>query len=65
MQLTVIQRILGLLLVVFSSTMLPPIVVGLIYDDGAIVPFVEAFLLILVSGFLLYLPVREHKKELR
>jgi len=65
MQLLVIQRILGLLMMVFSSTLLPPIVTGLIYKDGAVIPFVEAFALTLVAGFLLYLPVRQHKKELR
>jgi len=65
MQLLVILRILGLLMMVFSSTLVPPIVAGLIYKDGAILPFVEAFVLTLVTGFLLYLPVREHKKELR
>ena len=65
MQFLVIQRILGLLMMMFSSSMLPPIVTGLIYEDGAILPFVEAFFLILVAGFLLYLPVYQHKKELR
>ena len=65
MQLLVIQRILGLLMMVFSSTLLPPIVTGLIYGDGAVLPFVEAFVLTLITGFLLYLPVRKHKQELR
>jgi len=65
MQLLVIQRILGLLMMVFSSTMLPPIVTGLIFEDGAVLPFVEAFFLILIAGFLLYLPVYRHKQELR
>jgi trk system potassium uptake protein TrkH len=65
MQFLVIQRILGLLMMVFSSTLLPPIVTGLIYKDGAILPFVEAFFATLIAGFLLYLPVIKHKKELR
>jgi len=65
MQLLVIQRILGLLIMVFSSTLLPPIATGLIYQDGAIMPFVEAFFVTLIAGFLLYLPVHGHKKELR
>jgi trk system potassium uptake protein TrkH len=65
MQLLVIQRILGLLMMVFSSTMLPPIFAGFIFEDGAVLPFVEAFFLILITGFLLYLPVYRHKKELR
>ncbi|MDH3859387.1 MAG: potassium transporter, partial [Gammaproteobacteria bacterium] len=65
MQLLVIQRILGLLMMVFSSTLLPPIVTGLIYKDGAVLPFVEAFALTLVTGFLFYLPVSQHRRELR
>lgn len=65
MQLLVIQRIFGLLMMVFSSTLLPPVAAGLIYGDGAVLPFVEAFALTLVFGFLLYLPVRNQKQELR
>ena len=34
MQLTVVPRIVGLLLMVFSLTMLPPAAVELIYRDG-------------------------------
>ena len=65
MQLLVIQRILGLLLVIFSSTLLPPIAIELYYQDGSVLPFVEAFLLTLIGGILLYLPVKNQKKELR
>ena len=65
MQLLVIQRILGLLLMVFSSTLLPPIFIGMYYADGAVAPFAEAFALTLAFGFLLYLPVHNQKKELR
>jgi trk system potassium uptake protein TrkH len=52
-------------MMVFSSTLLPPIATGMIYQDGAIMPFVEAFCFTLIAGFLLYLPVYRHKKELR
>ena len=65
MQFQVIQRILGLFMIVFSVTLVPPIVAGLIFGDGAVVPFVEAFLLTVLVGLLLYLPVRHQKKELR
>jgi len=65
MQLLVIQRILGLLLVIFSSTLLPPIAIELYYQDGSVLPFVEAFILTLMGGIALYLPVRSQKKELR
>ena len=65
MQLLVIQRILGLLLMIFSSTLLPPIFIGMYYADGAVKPFVEAFAITLAFGFFLYLPVLNQKKELR
>jgi trk system potassium uptake protein TrkH len=65
MQITVIQRIFGLLLMLFSITQLPPIVVALIYDDGALTPFVHAFFWTLAAGFILWLPVKNVRKELR
>ena len=65
MQFLVIQRVLGLLLIIFSSSLLPPYFVGLYYQDGATEPFIQSFIITLLSGFLLYLPVRNHKDELR
>jgi len=62
---TVVQRILGLLLMVFSLTMLPPIVFSLYYNDHSWLPFVEGFLLTLSAGFLFWLPVHRSKKDLR
>ncbi|MCG6968601.1 MAG: potassium transporter, partial [Gammaproteobacteria bacterium] len=61
----VIQRIVGLLLMVFSFTMLPPALVGLLYGDGAVVPFLTAFCIMLVSGLALWFPVRNIQRELR
>jgi len=65
MQPLVILRILGLLMMLSSATLLPPIVTGLIYGDGAVMPFVEALGLTLAAGFLLFIPVRKHRNELR
>ena len=65
MQLLAIQRILGLLLAVFSFTMLPPAGVALLYNDGQVEPFLAAFLLLLGAGVLLWLPARSVKRELR
>ncbi|MFV2091347.1 MAG: potassium transporter TrkG, partial [Pseudomonadales bacterium] len=65
MQLFVVQRILGLLLSLFSLSMLPPMLVSWWYDDGAIPAFFGAFGLILFSGLALWLPVRRHRRELR
>ncbi len=65
MELKTIQRILGLLLALFSLTMAPPITVSLIYGDGMLRAFVTAFALILAAGLLLWFPVRAHRRELR
>jgi len=65
MQPLAIQRIVGLLLMLFSTTMLPPVVVSLIYRDGASHPFLLGFVVILVMGSLLWFPVRNRRKELR
>ncbi|MDN3647743.1 TrkH family potassium uptake protein [Reinekea marina] len=65
MQFRLIIRILGLLLMVFSLSMLPSAVVSLIYDDGAHNAFVLGFLLVLCAGFIMWYPVRNRRKELR
>lgn len=60
-----VQRILGLLLMMFSLTMLPPIVFSLYFDDQSWLPFVEGFALTLAAGTLIWLPVHRVRKELR
>ena len=62
---TVVQRILGLLLMIFSLTMLPPIAVSLIFEEQSWLPFVEGFGLTFIAGFICWLPVHRSKKELR
>ena len=62
---TVVQRILGLLLMVFSITMLPPILVSIWYADQAWLSFIEGFALTLVAGIVCWLPVRRDKREMR
>jgi len=64
MQLFVIQRILGLLLVIFSFTMLPPVLVGWIYNDADLSPFLFAFALVFTVGATLWYPVHNRKREL-
>ena len=36
-----VQRIFGMLVALFSLTLIPPIGVALYYQDGALAPFVE------------------------
>ncbi|WP_455366252.1 TrkH family potassium uptake protein [Kaarinaea lacus] len=65
MQLAAILRIIGLLLMIFSIAMLPPVLVGLFYNDGAIIPFLTAFSVTLAIGVALWLPVRNQQQDLR
>ena len=62
---SVVQRILGLLLMMFSITMLPPIFFSVLYADGAWLTFVEGFALTLAAGVVCWLPVRRERRELR
>ena len=64
-QLKVVQRVLGLLLAFFSITMLSPVIVSLIYRDGASIPFLGAFAATVTTGLLMYFPVRHEKAQLR
>ncbi len=62
---TVVQRILGLLLMIFSLTMLPPVAISILFDDQSWLSFVEGFALTLVAGLLCWFPVHKSKKDLR
>jgi trk system potassium uptake protein TrkH len=65
MNLPMVQRILGLMLIMFSLTMLPPIGVSLAYGDGHWHPFLSAMLFIATVGLALWLPVRRVQRDLR
>lgn len=65
MQFSAIQRILGILLMVFSVTMFPPLLVSIWYDDGAYTAFLLAFIIILMVGAVSWIIVRDQTRELR
>lgn len=65
MQYKVILRILGQLLMVFSLSMLPPILVALGYHEKAWDAFVISFLLTSGTGLLLWLPFYNYRRELK
>lgn len=66
MQRTVIQRILGQLLMIFSISMIPPLLVGLYYSEpNVLVSFGEAFAATLITGFILWYPYRRQHGDLR
>ena len=60
-----IIRIIGILVMCFSGTMLIPAFVALIYGDGGGKAFMQAFMLSLTAGTLLWWPCHHYKQELR
>lgn len=59
-----IGRILGVLLMLFSATHLPPLLVDLHYVENAWQPFALSLLVTLLTGFAIWWPCRKQKKEL-
>jgi trk system potassium uptake protein TrkH len=57
-------RVLGVLLMLFSSTMLVPLVVGLVTDEPSVEGFIIALGITFLSGAMLWLPARGSYKEL-
>lgn len=60
-----IIRILGLLVALFSVTMIPPALISLIYDDGGGLAFVLAFALSIITGLIFWYPNRRYRSDLR
>jgi len=65
MHIGVIQRLVGLLIMLFSISLLPPIVVDLIYDENTTEVFLYSYVVLVVTGFFLYLPAKNNKTDLR
>ena len=60
-----ITRIVGLLVILFSGTMIVPGLVALIYRDGAGRAFTQTFFVALAIGSMLWWPNRKQKGELK
>ncbi len=56
---------MGQFLMLFSITLLPPVVIDLLYQEDAAQAFFYSYLILLSAGFLLYFPVRKQSGELR
>ena len=65
MQIAVIQRVIGILLMLFSTTMLPPLLVSLIGGDGNHIAFITTLVLTFATGLLAWFPVHNRREELR
>ncbi|MFT5118508.1 MAG: trk system potassium uptake protein TrkH, partial [Kiritimatiellia bacterium] len=62
---SIIFRVLGILLMLFSITLLPPVLVSVLYNDQSIDAFIISFLITFGAGLLIWLPVYNQKQDLR
>lgn len=60
-----VQRILGMMLLIFSLTLLVPVAVSLAYGDGHYRPFLWSTGLVAGLGAVMWLPVRHVRRDLR
>ncbi|EKF74296.1 TrkH family potassium uptake protein [Alcanivorax hongdengensis A-11-3] len=65
MHYALISKILGLLLVVFSFALMPPVLVSYWFQEGSETPFLISFVITLLVGLALWLPFFRHKAELQ
>lgn len=65
MQLRVIQRLAGFMLVLFSLSLLPPLAIAWFSDESVVMVFLACFAATLAAGLLLWLPARRQRAELR
>lgn len=65
MQTRSLLRILGLLITIFSTTLLIPAIIAAIYNDGGGVAFVQSFAICVVIGLLCWYPNRAYSRDLK
>jgi trk system potassium uptake protein TrkH len=65
MQFRAILRIVGILVTMFSVTMVFPALIAAIYKDGGGLVFINSFVFCITLGSLLWYKNRNHKKELK
>ncbi|WP_019894910.1 TrkH family potassium uptake protein [Hydrogenovibrio halophilus] len=61
----IILKVLGLLLMLFSITLIPPIIVSLIYKDGGTYAFTSAFVWMLLVGTTFWFFTRHETHDLK
>jgi trk system potassium uptake protein TrkH len=65
MHIKIILKIIGLLLMVFSFTMLPPALIGHLFEDGNANHFIMSFCISFTTGLLVWFPLKHEHHELR
>jgi trk system potassium uptake protein TrkH len=65
MQFAIVFKFIGILLILFSISQLPPIVIDLIYQQNQIQVFGMSFFATLLLGVVIFYPFRKSKQQLR
>jgi trk system potassium uptake protein TrkH len=65
MNFSMISKVLGMLMMIFSLTLLPPIFVSYVFEEGAHQDFLLSFAVIFSIGMIMWLPFSAKKTELR
>lgn len=65
MHITVIFKVIGLLLIIYSTTMIPPALVAVYYHDDGLFAFIASFFIALLSGLFFWFPIHKKRIELR
>ena len=61
----IILKVFGILLMLYSVSLLPPIVVAIIYGDGGLYSFTGAMIGVFLTGLMIWHPVRNHTQDLK
>lgn len=65
MQIRVIAKLIGVLLILFSISMLPPLLVALVYHENTLRAFGSSYLITLLTGLVIWGLNRSTERELR
>jgi trk system potassium uptake protein TrkH len=65
MRFAIVFKVLGLLLMLFSMTLIPPIFISIFYQDTATTAFLISFAIILSMGMIVWAPVYKNRQDLR
>ncbi|MCP5419431.1 MAG: potassium transporter [Gammaproteobacteria bacterium] len=65
MSIWVVQRLLGILLMVFSLSLLPPAFISLWQGTEETTDFLHSFAITLSAGLLIWAPVRDYRRDMR
>ena len=65
MNYSIILKIIGIMLILFSLMLFIPISVSLLYSDGNLETFLNSFLITLFFGLILYLPNIKSRSDIK